>query len=63
MEILKIATWNSARVMKKENEVGSLELGFYADIIALEEDPLVHIEAVKMVDFVMQNGVIIKKKD
>lgn len=63
MEILKIATWNSARVMQKNKEIGSIEQGYFADIIALDENPLINIEAVKSVSFVMQNGVVIIKKD
>jgi imidazolonepropionase-like amidohydrolase len=57
---LQAATINAATMLGKEKEVGSLEPGRYADIIAIEGDPLADITIMEHVIFVMQGGRIIK---
>ena len=59
-EAIKSATINAASLLGMEDEIGSLAQGKYADIIAVEGDPLSDIEALKSVSFVMQNGKIFK---
>jgi len=46
--------------MRLQNEIGSIEPGLQADIIALQGDPLTDITAVRHVVFVMRGGVIYK---
>ena len=42
-------------------QVGTLEPGKFADIVAVEGDPLKDITALEHVDFVMKNGAVAKK--
>jgi imidazolonepropionase-like amidohydrolase len=57
---LQAATINAATMLGKDKDVGSLEPGRYADIIAVKGDPLADITLMEHVDFVMQGGKVIK---
>jgi imidazolonepropionase-like amidohydrolase len=61
-DILKALTstgYLAADVVKDER--GPIKKGFYADIIAVNGDPLTNIDALRDVQFVMKNGDIFKK--
>jgi imidazolonepropionase-like amidohydrolase len=58
--ILQTMTLNAAELLGIEKERGILEPSYYADIIALENNPLIDIENIKTVHFVMKEGEIIK---
>ena len=60
MEAIRAATWNAAQVLGIENEVGTLQPGTVADIIAVDGNPLDDITELEQVDFVMKDGQIIK---
>ncbi|HEY3627756.1 MAG TPA: amidohydrolase family protein [Terracidiphilus sp.] len=57
---LQAATINAATMLGKDKDVGSLETGRFADIIAVKGDPLRDITVMEHVDFVMQGGRVIK---
>ena len=57
---LQSATINAAIMLGKDQDVGTLEPGRYADIIAVKGDPLADITVMEHVDFVMQGGKINK---
>jgi imidazolonepropionase-like amidohydrolase len=52
---------NGAKLLGWEGQIGELKAGFYADVIAVEGDPLVGISAVTRVGFVMKGGVVYKR--
>ena len=56
MEILISATLNAAAVMGKEDDVGTLEAGKYADLVILDADPLVDIRNATKIHLVMKGG-------
>ncbi|UKM66619.1 amidohydrolase family protein [Flavobacteriaceae bacterium GSB9] len=58
--ILQTMTIKSAELLGIDNERGILEPNYYADIIAVENNPLKDIEAIKTVHFVMKEGEIIR---
>lgn len=58
-EALSSATIGAAKLMGLENEIGRLKVGFAADIIAVDGDPLTTIETLEKVDWVMARGRII----
>ncbi len=60
LQALQAATINSATLIKMENEIGTLQEGFIADIIAVKGNPLDDITAMETVDFVMKSGEIVK---
>ena len=59
--ILQTMTINSAELLGLEKQRGVLEPSYCADIIALKNNPLQNIEAVKAVRFVMKEGRIIRQ--
>jgi imidazolonepropionase-like amidohydrolase len=60
-DILQAMTINAARLMGVDKERGELRAGMAADIIAVPENPLENINALKKVSFVMKNGAVIKR--
>jgi imidazolonepropionase-like amidohydrolase len=58
-EVLTSATWGNAQMFHLK-ELGKLEKGYLADIIAVEGNPLKDIHAMRKVTFVMQGGIIHK---
>ena len=63
MAALQSATMTTARLLGVEDELGSIAAGKLADIIAVTGDPIEDISLLRLVDFVMKDGVIYKKED
>jgi imidazolonepropionase-like amidohydrolase len=59
-EAIKAATVNAADLLGLANEIGTIEPGKSADIIAVSGDPLQDVTALKKVDFVMARGQVVK---
>jgi imidazolonepropionase-like amidohydrolase len=55
-EAIKAATVNAADLLGLSSEVGTLEAGKRADLIAVNGDPLKDVTVLKKVDFVMKDG-------
>ena len=60
-DVLKADLIHGARLLDWEGQIGDLKPGYFADVIAVEGNPLENISAVKSVSFVMKNGVVYKK--
>lgn len=60
-EVLRAATVEAARVMGWEDRVGSLQAGRFADVIAVDGDPLAAVSALHGVRFVMKGGVVVRR--
>ncbi len=61
IEAIQSATITNAKILKMEKEVGQIAAGFYADIIAVDEDPTKNVKTLENVVFVMKNGVVYKE--
>jgi imidazolonepropionase-like amidohydrolase len=62
-EALKTATTNAAMLLGKETELGSIAPNYYADIVAVDGDPLADIKVVtEHVRWVMKDGAIVADK-
>jgi imidazolonepropionase-like amidohydrolase len=59
--VLQADLLNGAKLLGWDGQIGSLEPGFLADVIAITGDPLRDISAVANVSFVMKGGVIFRK--
>jgi imidazolonepropionase-like amidohydrolase len=59
-QAIHAATTNAADLIGRSKEVGSIEAGKYADIIAVSADPLQDVRALENVGFVMKGGVVYK---
>ena len=60
LEALRAATSNGAELLGKATDFGSLEAGKYADIVAVDGDPLTDITVMEKVIFVMKGGEVYK---
>jgi imidazolonepropionase-like amidohydrolase len=60
MGAIQAATTNAAALLGWEDRVGAVMPGLYADIIAVDGDPLRDITELERVTFVMKNGVVYK---
>jgi imidazolonepropionase-like amidohydrolase len=60
MEAIKSATMESAKLLRIENQLGSIEKGKLADIVAVDENPLENIKTMENVTFVMKGGIVYK---
>lgn len=63
LEALRAATIEPARMLGADDEVGSLAVGKYADIVALRADPLAYIGALRTLHFVMKGGTVYRDDD
>ena len=59
-EALQSATLINAKLLDKEDQLGQIQEGFLADIVATEENALENVNTLTEVTFVMKNGVIYK---
>lgn len=62
MEAIKAATINGADNMGKLDELGSIEVGKWGDIVAVKADPLEDISVLKEMHFVMKAGEVYKNQ-
>ena len=60
-QALRAATLRGAELMQLQNEIGTVEAGKYADIIAVQGNPLNDISVMQKITFVMKGGVVFKK--
>ncbi|HJW09267.1 MAG TPA: amidohydrolase family protein [Holophagaceae bacterium] len=59
-QAIQAATLTAAQLLRAEADLGVLEPGRYADLIAVKEDPLADITALQRVGFVMKGGAVFK---
>jgi imidazolonepropionase-like amidohydrolase len=61
MQSIQAGTLNGAKLLGWDKNLGSLSVGKWADIVAVNGDPLKDIHAMEKVVFVMKNGVVYRK--
>jgi imidazolonepropionase-like amidohydrolase len=61
MKAIQAATIINAKVLEMDTQIGALEPGYLADIVATNEDPIENINTVTNVIFVMKEGVVYKQ--
>jgi imidazolonepropionase-like amidohydrolase len=60
MQAIQAATLRGAELLGLEKELGVLAPGAYADLVAVQADPLADVSALENVGFVMKGGVVYK---
>lgn len=60
LQALQSATTQSAKMLGMEADAGRIEPGKFADIVALDADPIADIHALRTLDFVMKGGVVVR---
>jgi imidazolonepropionase-like amidohydrolase len=61
LAVLQADLLNGARLLGWDGQIGALEPGYLADVIAVPGDPLQDIGALQNVAFVMKGGLVYKK--
>lgn len=61
MQAIQSATTVAADLLNKRGQLGELSAGAFADVIAVDGDPLQKIDVLENVSFVMKNGKIEKR--
>ena len=56
MAVLRAATRNGAEIIGRQDELGSIEVGKFADLVILNANPLDNIRNTNSIDRVMKNG-------
>jgi len=61
LAVLQADLLNGAKLLAWDGQIGALEPGYLADVIAVPGDPLQDVEMLQKVGFVMKGGVVYKK--
>jgi imidazolonepropionase-like amidohydrolase len=61
MAALKAGTIEAAKLIGDEKEIGSVEAGKFADLVAVPGDPLADIKLTTKPNFVMKGGVVYRQ--
>jgi imidazolonepropionase-like amidohydrolase len=61
-EVLRTATSQTAKVLGMGSMVGTVAPGFRADLVAVAGDPTVNISNVRLVRFVMKDGIVYRNE-
>ncbi len=60
MQAIQSATIVAADLLERPNDMGAIEAGKYADIIAVAGDPLRNVKELEQVRFVMKGGAVVR---
>ena len=60
LEAIQAATVRASELLGMSDQIGTLETGKYADVVAVTGDPLTDIQTMESVVFVMKGGVVFK---
>jgi imidazolonepropionase-like amidohydrolase len=63
MAAIQAATVVAAQLLDQRRDVGSIEAGRFADVVAVQGDPLKDIGELERVTFVMKGGVVYKNEN
>jgi imidazolonepropionase-like amidohydrolase len=61
LAVLQADLINGAKLLAFDGQIGALEKGYFADVIAVAGDPLHDISVLENVSFVMKGGVVYRK--
>ena len=61
LEAIRAATLRAAELIGRKEQLGSVEPGFQADLIAVEGDPLKDVSFLQRVRFVMKGGSVFRR--
>ena len=60
LQAIQAATVNDADLLGWSDKVGTIEPGKWADIVAVDGDPLADVTTLERVKFVMKGGEVVK---
>jgi imidazolonepropionase-like amidohydrolase len=60
-QAIRSATVNGAELLKMQDQIGTVEAGKFADIVAVQGDPLADVSILQKIDFVMKGGKVYRR--
>ena len=60
MEAIQAASRNAAQALDREKDVGAIAVGRFADIIAVDGNPLADVRELESVDAVIKGGKVVQ---
>lgn len=60
IETIRSATYHAAKLLRVDDQLGTVEVGKLADLVAVKGDPLKDISLMTNISFVMKDGVVYK---
>jgi imidazolonepropionase-like amidohydrolase len=60
LQAIQAATINGAKALGREKDVGAIAIGHFADMVAVDGNPLTNIRVLEKVAFVIKSGVVVK---
>jgi len=61
IEAIRSATYHAAKLLRVDDQLGTIEVGKLADLVAVKGDPLKDISLMTNISFVMKDGIVYKK--
>ena len=58
LDVIRAITTNAAEMLGWQDKVGAIELGKFADLVAVAGDPIADITELERVRFVMKDGKV-----
>jgi imidazolonepropionase-like amidohydrolase len=62
LDVIRAITVNAAEMLGWQDKIGAIELGKFADLVAVTGDPVADITELQRVRFVMKNGEVVKNE-
>jgi dipeptidyl aminopeptidase/acylaminoacyl peptidase/imidazolonepropionase-like amidohydrolase len=62
-QVLQLATLGAARLVKRDDRLGSIEPGKLADLILVDGNPVDHISDIRRVELIVRGGVLYRSKE
>jgi imidazolonepropionase-like amidohydrolase len=60
LQAIQAATKNAAEALGREKDVGAIAVGRYADLVAIDGNPLTDVRQLESIDAVVKGGVLVK---
>jgi imidazolonepropionase-like amidohydrolase len=60
IEAIRSATTSAAELLGMTGQIGVIEKGAYADIVAVDGDPLKDVSILSKIDWVMKGGEVVR---
>ena len=61
LDAIRAATLNASQALGWEKDIGAITVGRYADIVAVDGDPLANVRELENVDGVIKGGVVVER--
>jgi len=61
LKAIQTATVDASKLLGWDDRIGAVEAGKFADLIAVEGDPIKDVTELERIKFVMKGGIVIRQ--